>query len=92
MTKRHKTLELLVGRSTIKGIAKSGNWKVEYENGVYSVYHWDTLVLRINSMGYDVVYGESKSDADGINAMLDWFGHSDRYTYRPVNGGFMQVS
>lgn len=90
---KHVTLQKLVERASRNGIATSGHWQVELVNGVYKFYHWDTLILTINNNGgFNVVYGESKSDADGINAMLELFGYDNRYTFRPVNGGFMRVS
>ncbi len=70
--------------------------------GYYRIYHWGTLVLEITETenhtrhtteyAKSYVYGESVSDARGINAVLDYFGiGKKRYTYKPVNGGFMEV-
>lgn len=71
----------------------------------YNFRHWGSLVLRLHELvdttsGYDKVvhsatlvyyYGESKSDADGLNAMCAYFGLPDRFTFKPVNGGFMKL-
>ena len=65
----------------------------------YKFYHYGTLILTIDRFGnlfegyeteYEIIYGESKSDSDAINAMLEYFGIDDvRTTFRPVNGGFI---
>lgn len=72
----------------------------------YTFKHYGTIVLQLQhtvsfDSGYYVgqssipkvlqVYGESRSDADAISAMCLHFGLIDRYTFRPVNGGFMRV-
>lgn len=36
-------------------------------------------------------YGESRSDADALNTVCALFGMPDRFTFRPVNGGFKKV-
>jgi len=69
--------------------------------GYYRIYHWGTLILEIDMKQYDYhyapiytapyVYGQSVSDARGINAVLTYFGIGTRYTYKPVNGGFQKV-
>lgn len=72
---------------------------------IYVVRHYGTEVLKIaqyvnNKNGYDKPittptmgyhYGQSKSDADGLNAVCAYFGMPHRFTYKPVNGGFQMV-
>lgn len=63
---------------------------------LYKLYHYGTLTANVvvNNDGTPVaryVYGESRSDADSVNTFLDYFGIDTQYTYRPVNGGFMEV-
>lgn len=91
--KQHKTLENLSQQAWRKGVAKQGNWKVKFENGVYTYYHWGTKILEVSGYG-DVhyIFGTSKSDADAMNAMCYYHGAPERFTFKPVNGGFMQVS
>ena len=126
MTRRHKTLEMLVERAERLGTATNVGWTVEFmreasgfqdTNGrelveyTYLFKHWGTIVLIITqekksnglapSAGgcdrpytapylYDY-YGQSKSDADGLNAMCAYFGLPDRFSFRPVNGGFIKL-
>jgi len=81
-------------------IVDLGYKKVEKKKGYYRIYHWGTLILEINELSAGVnyqykvtkVYGQSVSDARGINAVLQYFGIYDKlYTYKPVNGGFQEV-
>jgi len=84
------------------GYKDLGYKKIERKIAHYRIYHWGTLVLEIRETQKDYgyghqycitdIYGESVSDARGINAALDYFGIGGmRYTYRPVNGGFIGI-
>jgi len=119
MTKRHKTLEMLLERAERRGDATNGKWAVEVHRRTSAVWddnseticktytfkHYGTIVLQIeefanNKTGRDQAigrphliqyYGQSRSDADGINAMCEYFGLEERFSFKPVNGGFMKV-
>ena len=90
--KQHKTLEALSKQAWRTGVAKRGNWKVEFDGGVYSYFHYGKKILEVSGFGkvFDF-YGQSRSDADAINAMCYYHGACERFTFKPVNGGFMQV-
>jgi len=71
--------------------------------GTYRIYHWGTLILEVEEhktknkwykdQYINKVYGESVSDARGINAVLEHLGiYTRRYTFKPVNGGFQEVT
>jgi hypothetical protein len=72
---------------------------VEDLEAQYMIQHYGVTVLTLVRRGnlytghqYDVkyVYGESRSDADAINAVLEYFGiRRYKASYRPVNGGFV---
>lgn len=76
-----------------------GYKKVEKVTDKFTFIHWGTPILEIKRTGhllrgyettYKIIYGESKSDSDAINAMLQHFGIDDvKTTFRPVNGGFI---
>ena len=78
-----------------------GYKKEEQKDETYTIIHYGTPILiikRVGSLmkGYNQVihytYGESKSDADAINSLLQYFGiNSKRFTFKPVNGGFQEV-
>jgi hypothetical protein len=58
------------------------------------LYHYGTLTAEVwlaDTPQVLHVYGQSRSDADSVNTFLDYFGIKERYTYRPVNGGFQEV-
>lgn len=58
------------------------------------LYHYGTLTAEVWIASEPVLiytYGESKSDADSVNTFLNHFRIDTRYTYKPVNGGFMEV-
>ena len=69
--------------------------KGDYHDAIINLYHYETLTAEIlldggvTRLGY--VYGESRSDADSINTLLAYLNIENRYTFRPVNGGFMRV-
>ena len=78
---------------------KLGYEVFEINEETYTFIHWGTPILEIKRTGhllrgyettYKIIYGESKSDSDAINAMLQHFGIEDvKTTFRPVNGGFI---
>lgn len=78
-----------------------GYKKEEQRIETYTIIHYGTPILVIKRVGslmkgykQDIhyTYGESKSDADAINAVLQYFGiNSKRFTFKPVNGGFQEV-
>ena len=71
----------------------------ELVKDVYTFIHWGTPILQIKQEGnllsgyklsHKILHGESVSDSQAINAMLQYFGIDDvKTTFRPVNGGFI---
>jgi len=71
----------------------------ELVKDTYTFIHWGTPILKIIQEGnlrsgykttYKILHGESVSDSNAINAMLQYFGIYDvKTTFRPVNGGFV---
>lgn len=98
---KRKSWEVSYTVMPIGGYDDLGFKKVEKKEGLWTVYHYGTIILQIRQTGnlytghnytVDYVYGISKSDADAINALLEYFGiYSKQYTYKPVNGGFQEV-
>ena len=88
----HKTLEMLTERAERRGSAKSGNWEVVVDGTEYRYYHWNTLVLEIKGGKMTYYFGISKSDADGLTAMCHRHGINEKFTFRPVNGGFIRLT
>lgn len=76
----------------------AAEWKSDGIRRGLNVWHYGTLVAHFGSTedSYVVkllyVYGESRSDADAINALCAMIGDERRFTYKPVNGGFMEVT
>jgi len=75
-------------------------WQVLYDedNRTLKVWHHETLIAEFNEKPFNRgwyladFYGESKSDADALNAMCAFLGEENySFTFRPVNGGFMRV-
>lgn len=74
-------------------------YRVEYVKGglggdTVELYHYETMTAQVwlaEPAQALYVYGESRSDADSVNTFLYYFGIEKQYTYRPVNGGFMEV-
>lgn len=75
-------------------------YRVEYTKttnyNLVDLYHFGTKTLSL-ALGFGDdkhithVYGESRTDADSINTVLHREGFTERYTYKPVNGGFQEV-
>lgn len=76
----------------------AAEWKSEGMRRGLNIWHYGTLVANFGGTedSYIVqlkyVYGESRSDADAINALCQMIGDKRRFTYKPVNGGFMEVT
>lgn len=94
----HVTVERVSAGSTYD----FGYKKEEVVHNFLNVYHYGTKILtlgweqagwrNVSDVVVTHVYGISRSDADAINSVLEYFGvRGERYTYRPVNGGFMRV-
>lgn len=74
-------------------------YQVEETTAIITVIHWGTPILEIYRTGYGlgeyeyshkILHGQSISDSNAINALLDYHGIDEVYTtFRPVNGGFM---
>lgn len=91
-----KTVANLIEKAKNKGFARingkyyDGGQKMEkyavtIENGILELRHWGTTTLELdiyeNRINY--YYGESKSDADSINTVLDYFSIKGKASYRP---------
>lgn len=74
-------------------------YRVQFEKGGLAgdtavLYHYGTPTAEVwlsDTPQLLDVYGESRSDADSVNTFLAQLGIDKRYTYKPVNGGFMEV-
>lgn len=93
--KRIKTVSNLIEKAENKGFAringkyyggqKMEKYAVTIKDGTLELRHWGTVTLELdlidNKISY--YYGESKSDADSINTVLDYFNIKDKASYRP---------
>lgn len=74
-------------------------YRVEYIKGglagdTVNLHHYETHTAEVwlaDTPQVLHVYGESRSDADSINTLLHELGAKERYTFRPVNGGFQET-
>ena len=86
-------------RTSLNEMIDLGYKKVEKVKDIYTFIHWSTPILEITQIGnlssgyktsYEILYGESFSDSNAINAMLQHYGITEvKTTFRPVNGGFI---
>ena len=93
--RRIKTVSNLIEKAENKGFAKIngkyyGGQKMEkyaisIEDGKLELRHWETttLELDLDNKKISYYYGESKSDADSINTVLDYFNIEGKASYRP---------
>lgn len=69
--------------------------KTDMSGDTAKLYHHGTKTAELwkSAEGWNVIsiYGESRSDADSVNTFLAWFNVTERYTFKPANGGFQQV-
>lgn len=84
-----KTLEKLVEKAQEKGFAKINGrmrdfqyvgpleekYAIKVKDNTVTLRHWGTVTLKINTVTKEVidVYGESVSDRDSVNFVLDYF-------------------
>ena len=79
----NKTILTLIERASRKGVAKAYSYRgwygekqhvekyrVTYEGGQWSLYHYETLTATVVNGASTVVYGESRSDVDSIETFL----------------------
>ena len=95
-----KTVTNLIEKAQGKGFAringkyyggeKMEKYAVTIENGKLELRHWETVTLELDLVDNKITsyYGESKSDADSINTVLDHFNVEGKATYRPSIGKF----
>lgn len=96
-----KTITNLIKKAENKGFAringkyydggrKMEKYAVSIENGKLELRHWETTTLKLDLVNKKIsyYYGESKSDADSINTVLDHFNIEGRASYRPSIGKF----
>jgi len=99
----NKTVLTLIERASRKGVAKvnayyvdwygdkrkTEKYRVEYKNGQWSLYHYETLTATVAGGVGKVVYGESRSDVDSINTFFNWTnGTSTRIALLPLKRYF----
>jgi hypothetical protein len=76
----------------------AAEWKSDGIRRGLNIWHYGTLIAHFagTESSYVVqllyVYGESRSDADAINALCELIGEKRRFTFKPVNGGFQEVT
>ena len=90
-----KTITNLIEKAEEKGFAringkyyggrKMEKYAVSIENGKLELRHWETTTLELDLVDKKITsyYGESKSDADSINTVLDYFNIEGKASYRP---------
>ena len=90
-----KTVTNLIEKAENKGFAKIngkyyGGQKMEkyavtIKDGKLELRHWETTTLELDLVNNKITsyYGESKSDADSINTVLDYFNIKGQASYRP---------
>ena len=93
--KKIKTVTNLIEKAENKGFAringkyyggqKMEKYAVSIENGKLELRHWETVTLELDLIENKITshYGESKSDADSINTVLDYFNIKAKASYRP---------
>ena len=101
--KKIKTVINLIEKAEEKGFAKIngryyGGQKMEkyavaIENGILQLRHWETVTLELDIYDKKIsyYYGESKSDADSINTVLDYFNIKGQASYRPSINKFSVI-
>ena len=65
-------------------------YRVESNDGIVKLYHYETLtcVVNRNTLSVEYVYGESISDANSIYTFINYYLNLEpRIGYRPTNGG-----
>ena len=65
-------------------------YRVESNDGIVKLYHYETLTCEINrnTLSVDYVYGESISDANSIYTFINYYLNLEPMIgYKPVNGG-----
>lgn len=90
-----KTVTNLIEKAQEKGFAringkyyggqKMEKYAISIENGTLELRHWETTTLELDLSDKKIAYyyGESKSDADSINTVLDYFNIKGKASYRP---------
>ena len=90
-----KTVTNLIEKAENKGFAringkyyggeKMEKYAISIENGKLELRHWETVTLELDLVDKKITnyYGESKSDADSINTVLDYFNIEGQASYRP---------
>lgn len=90
-----KTVTNLIEKAENKGFAringkyyggeKMEKYAISIENGKLELRHWETTTLELDLSDKKITYyyGESKSDADSINTVLDYFNIKGQASYRP---------
>lgn len=91
-----KTVTNLIEKAQEKGFARINGkhsytgeriekYAVTIKDGTLELRHWGTTTLEIDLSNKKIAYyyGESKSDADSINTVLDCFNIEGKASYRP---------
>jgi len=100
-----KTIETLYERATRKGQATLNGrmnyygyvselqekYAIEIEDGVLRMRHWGTETIKIDLKTKKIIeyYGESVSDRDSLNTILELTGIDGHFKYFPSKGEFV---
>lgn len=82
------------GRMTYWGGGKGDlrqKYAVQINGTLVTLVHWGTVTLQLDLATNELVhwYGESNSDRDSMNTLCHFLGLPYRFSYKPVNGGFV---
>jgi len=101
----NKTVLTLIERASRKGVAQAYSYTGWYgekqhiekycvvnEGNKWSLYHYETLTATVTDGHGEVIYGESRSDADSIGTFLtELAGKAPEMHFYPSNGVFTVV-
>jgi len=101
----NKTVLALIERASRKGMAKAYSYtgwrgekqhiekyRVVNEGNKWSLYHYETLTATVTDGHGEVIYGESRSDADSIGTFLtELAGKAPEMHFYPSNSVFTVV-
>ena len=90
------------GQATINGRYFNGStfgelepkYEIYIDDTHVLLYHWGTLTLNYSKAQNMILqyYGQSNSDRDSINTLLDLLGSTERMRYFPSTGRFLTQS
>lgn len=65
-------------------------YAIEIENDILRMRHWGTETIQINLVNNDIIeyYGESNSDRDSLNTLVNCLGIAPNFRYLPSRHNF----